>query len=102
MMESREVLVRKSSASGVRFAASFLALILAWLFVGTASYPLAEQSHAGLEGALVTSVAGAVGVWAYLSCPTCPRILRYFTLILAVLTLWLAADTTLRYVFFRD
>lgn len=50
-----------------------------------------------MEGSVVAILAAVVGVWAYVSCPRLPRALRCLTLFLAVLILWLAADTIVRY-----
>ena len=82
-----------SSPSANRCAASFLAFVLGFLGKGVAS----TGANSGLEGCVITGVACAIGVWAYLSCPPVPRVLRYLALVLAGLNLWLAGDTIVRY-----
>ena len=85
-----------SSPSAVRCAASFLALILGWVFVNVFSY----SSHSGFAGASVAFAAALVGVYSYLTCPRQPRWQRYLALLLGALNIWLAADTVVRYAFF--
>ena len=88
------------SRSAIRCAFSFLCLILGWLYVNVNAYPLGEESHSGLDGALIAIGAAAVGIWAYLTCPPKPRIQKYLALFLCALNVWLGADTLTKYLLF--